>query len=163
MLTRPLSFKGEGKIPLFRFTLGGRRTLGRLCLGHLPAFWNRPCGEWRGMGKGWFSNRVLESYRWREGINWRGIAMIWENNYFWSVGTRAWITDYKRKPKSRRKLSCRFVLSHKWAPRPPLFPLQLVPLTKTVCNISLLMFLRWWRGLLHLFHLTLISRLSVIS
>lgn len=93
------------------------------------------------MGNSRFSNRVLGSFWWREAVDWRGVAMIWGNNYFWGVGTRAWITNLKRKAKSKMKLSCRFISQHKGAPRPPLslciqYPNKGLSLPYSVINVS---------------------------
>lgn len=153
-------WRGENKIDLFKSVFPRGRT--RAVRWEVANFleWN----VW-GVTKEWirvvFQIGSLNITDEREKTGWRGLEMILENNCFLRLGARAGITTSKKKKVNEvASLFCntRGRQGLHFDPASCITNKDLV-----FCNLTLLMFLGWLRGLLHLFCLTLISSLSVIS
>lgn len=143
------------KICLFKFTFQGGRTWA-LCW-EVANFLER--NVW-GLNKSCFSNRALESY-WGEGEDW--LERAWNDlgkQLLSEAQWQGWGLQLQNKTKQINEVASFFCNTRG---RPGLH-FNPVSLTKIVSRQShIINFLRWLRGLLHLFCLTLTSSLSVIS
>lgn len=127
------------------------------CIGRLPISWNGLCGDWIRVV---FQIGPLKVTEEREKIDWRGLEMIWGNNCFLRLRDKIEDYNFKNKTKQINEVASLFCNTRG---RPGLH-FNPVSLTKIVSRQShIINFLRWLRGLLHLFCLTLTSSLSVIS
>ena len=161
-LKHPLSLKRRDKNRLFKFTSQGGKTWA-LCW-EVANFLER--NVW-GMTKEWIrvvlqigSLNITDE---GEKIDWRGLDIIWENNCFLRLSDKGGDYNFKKKQKNKpNRINEVASLFFNTRGRQGLHfhPASCIPNKDFgLCNLTLLMFLRWLRGLLHLFCLTLISSL----